>query len=208
MYKFNLPDSTIVNRFLPKKVFEEKVSNGKKLFKNISKITLKHKLSSQSINTPETKNIKEILIIQIKLNEKKLVNEAIKNISKLINAPILFEINFENEFCFVIFAKEENKYLLSSWNEQKEFNFQDTNLEKIYENIIKTFITLKNKELDITELIKKEKQIEDLKKQISILENKIKKEKIFKKQLELSRILKPLETQLLEKLSSTQKEQN
>ena len=62
MYKFNLPSSTLVNRFLAKKNFEAKVKNGKKIFENINRITLIHKLSSKSINTSETKNIKEILI--------------------------------------------------------------------------------------------------------------------------------------------------
>jgi hypothetical protein len=204
MYKFNLPNSTIVNRFLPKKTFEEKVSNGKKLFKNINKITLSYKLSAQSINTPETKNIKEILIIQIKLNEKEVPKEAIKNICKLIVSPILFEIVYEDEFCFMISAKDENKYFFSSWNEEKEFNFQDTNLEKIYENIVKTFLNIKDKNLPLKELIKKEQEIEELNKKIQALQNKIQKESVFKTQLKLSRLLKPLENQL----KTIQKDEN
>ncbi|WP_121626987.1 DUF4391 domain-containing protein [Poseidonibacter antarcticus] len=208
MHDFKLPSASIVNRFLPKKVFEEKIKNAKKIFKSIIKITLKHKLCSQSINTPETKNIKEILIIQIKLNEKEVPKEAIKNISKLINRPILYEIVYEEEYCFAIFTLDNSKCFLSPWNEKKEFNFQDINLEKIYENTVKTFLNTKNETLNLNELIKKEKEIQELKKQISTLENKIKKEKVFKRQLELSRSLKPLQTQLQEELKNIQKDEN
>jgi len=208
MHDFKLPSTTIVNRFLPKKVFEEKIKNAKKIFKSISKITLKHKLCSQSINTPETKNIKEILIIQIKLNEKEVPKEAIKNISKLINTPILYEIVYEEEYCFSIFTLDNSKCFLSPWNEKKEFNFQDINLEKIYENIVKTFLNTKNETLNLNELIKKEKQIQELKKQIQILENKIKKEKVFKRQLELSRSLKPLQEKLQKEQIQIKKDDN
>ena len=41
---FNLPNQTIIDKFLAKKIFEEKVTNGKKIFKDVSKITLKLKV--------------------------------------------------------------------------------------------------------------------------------------------------------------------
>lgn len=208
MYKFNLPNTTIVNRFLPKKIFEEKIKNGKKIFENINRITLIHKLSSKSINTSETKSIKEILIIEIQVKKKVIPKEAVKNISKLINSPILYKIVYEDEFCFAIFSLDFSKQFFSSWNEKKEFNFSDINLEKIYENIIKSFLNLKDIKLNFTELLKKEQEIKTLKEQIQALENKIKKQTVFKKQLELSRILKPLEIKLENELIIIQKEEN
>ena len=208
MYKFNLPNTTIVNRFLPKKIFEEKIKNGKKIFENINRITLIHKLSSKSINTSETKSIKEILIIEIQVKKKVIPKEAVKNISKLINSPILYKIVYEDEFCFAIFSLDFSKQFFSSWNEKKEFNFSDINLEKIYENIIKSFLNLKDIKLNFTELLKKEQEIKTLKEQIQALENKIKKQTVFKKQLELSRILKPLEIKLENELIIIQEEEN
>ena len=62
---FNLPKSCLANIFLPKKNFEEKVTNGKKVFKDISKITLKYKLAPNTINIEASENIKEILIFEL-----------------------------------------------------------------------------------------------------------------------------------------------
>ena len=67
----NLPNQAFIDKFLPKKSFEEKVVNGKKVFKDISKITLKYKLSPNTINIEKTQNIAEILIFEIILNEKR-----------------------------------------------------------------------------------------------------------------------------------------
>ena len=68
----NLPNQAFIDKFLPKKSFEEKVVNGKKVFKDISKITLKYKLAPNTINIEASENIKEILIFELILNEKNM----------------------------------------------------------------------------------------------------------------------------------------
>lgn len=194
----NLPNQTLIDKFLPKKTFEEKVTNGKKIFKNISKITLKCKLSANTINIEKTQNISEILIFEIVLNEKNIPKDAIKKIDELVVFPKLFVFKYKEDFCYGIFYKEEKKYFFSNWNEKKEFDFVALNLEKVYENIIKTFFKTQNKNanIDFKKSFELENKIENLKKEIEVLENKIKKEKQFKNQLELSKKLTPLKTQL------------
>ena len=194
----NLPNQTLIDKFLPKKTFEEKVTNGKKIFKNISKITLKCKLSANTINIEKTQNISEILIFEIVLNEKNIPKDAIKKIDELVVFPKLFVFKYKEDFCYGIFYKEEKKYFFSNWNEKKEFDFVALNLEKVYENIITTFFKTQNKNanIDFKKSFELENKIENLKKEIEVLENKIKKEKQFKNQLELSKKLTPLKTQL------------
>ena len=167
---FNLPKSCLVNIFLPKKNFEEKVTNGKKVFKDISKITLKYKLSPNTINIEKTQNVPEILIFEVLLYEKEIPKNAIKNIDELIVFPKLFVFKYKDDFCYGIF----------------------------YENLIKIFFKsdAKNIQNDFKKSFEIENKIEILKKEIEILENKIKKEKQFKYQLELSRKITPLKTQL------------
>ena len=195
---FNLPNQAFIDKFLPKKTFEEKVINGKKVFKDISKITLKYKLSPNTINIEKTQNIAEILIFEIILNEKNIPKNAIKTIDELVVFPKLYVFKYKDEFCYGVFYKEEKKYFFSNWNETKEFNFNHTNLEKVYENLIKIFFKsdAKNIQNDFKKSFEIENKIEILKKEIEILENKIKKEKQFKYQLELSRKITPLKTQL------------
>ena len=203
---FNLPNQAFIDKFLPKKTFEEKVINGKKVFKDISKITLKYKLSPNTINIEKTQNIAEILIFEIILNEKNIPKNAIKTIDELVIFPKLYVFKYKDEFCYGIFYKEEKKYFFSNWNETKEFNFNHTNLEKVYENLIKIFFkseasTIQN---DFKKSFQIENKIQNLKKEIEVLENKIKKEKQFKNKLLLSGQLTPLKT----KLQTIQKELN
>ena len=195
---FNLPNQTIIDKFLAKKIFEEKVTNGKKIFKDLSKITLKYKLSPNTINIEKTQNISEILIFEIVLNEKNIPKNAIKIVDELVVFPKLFIFKYKEDFCYGIFYKEEKKYFFSNWNEKKEFDFVALNLEKVYENIIKTFFKneAKNIQNDFKKSFELENKIENLKKEIQTLENRISKEKQFKHQLELSKKLTPLKTQL------------
>lgn len=195
---FNLPNQAFIDKFLPKKTFEEKVINGKKVFKDISKITLKYKLSPNTINIEKTQNIAEILIFEIILNEKNIPKNAIKTIDELVIFPKLYVFKYKDEFCYGIFYKEEKKYFFSDWNETKKFNFNHTNLEKVYENLIKIFFKneAKNIQNDFRKSFQLENKIETLKKEIEVLENKIKKEKQFKNQLELNKKLNLLKIEL------------
>ena len=195
---FNLPNQAFIDKFLPKKTFEEKVINGKKVFKDISKITLKYKLSPNTINIEKTQNIAEILIFEIILNEKNIPKNAIKTIDELVIFPKLYVFKYKDDFCYGIFYKEEKKYFFSDWNETKEFNFNHTNLEKVYENLIKIFFkseasTIQNNFIKSFQI---ENKIQNLKKEIEVLENKIKKEKQFKNQLELNKKLNSLKIEL------------
>ena len=195
---FNLPNQAFIDKFLPKKTFEEKVINGKKVFKDISKITLKYKLSPNTINIEKTQNIAEILIFEIILNEKNIPKNAIKTIDELVVFPKLYVFKYKHDFCYGIFYKEEKKYFFSDWNETKDFNFNHTNLGKVYENLIKIFFkseasTIQN---DFKKSFQIENKIQNLKKEIEVLENKIKKEKQFKNKLLLSGQLTPLKNQL------------
>ncbi len=194
----NLPNQAFIDKFLPKKTFEEKVINGKKVFKDISKITLKYKLSPNTINIEKTQNIAEILIFEIILNEKNIPKNAIKTIDELVVFPKLYVFKYKDDFSYGIFYKEEKKYFFSDWNETKDFNFNHTNLGKVYENLIKIFFKSEASIIqnDFRKSFELENKIQNLKKEIETLENKIKKEKQFKNKLLLSGQLTPLKTQL------------
>ena len=132
------------------------------------------------------------------INEKNIPKNAIKTIDELVIFPKLYVFKYKEEFCYGIFYKEEKKYFFSDWNETKEFNFNHTNLEKVYENLIKIFFkseasTIQN---DFRKSFQIENKIQNLKKEIEVLENKIKKEKQFKNKLLLSGQLTPLKNQL------------
>jgi hypothetical protein len=79
----NLPDSTLVNKFIPKKKFYEKIVLSPKLqsefINKIQKITWKYKLSQKSIGISETDKVTEIQIFEIELKEQVIPKKNIKN---------------------------------------------------------------------------------------------------------------------------------
>jgi len=198
MNAFNLPQNCQVNKSIPKKAFIEKSPHLKKSFANIEKIRWLYKLSPSTLHIPKEGKIEEIEIFSLILKTKEQPKEVIKAIKKLIPYPILFEIHHEESFCYATYLIDEDRCFFSNWNEALNFDFTATNLEKLYESIVKKFL---NEEVvtphtNLKESIAKSHKIEVLTKEIEALKKKIAKEKQFKKRLELSRVLKSKEEAL------------
>ena len=193
-----LPKSCEVNRFIPKKTFYEKVSissSVKQYFTELEKIYWKYKISEDTMNITKTTDIEEIEIFELALKEKCDIKNIINIITKKIPYIILFIIIYNDEFQYAIKFKED--ILLTDWNEEKDFNFVGINLKEVYNNIIRKFINDKSNE-NIGEIIERNKQIEELKKKISVLKNKINKEVQFNRKVELNIELINLEKKLEE----------
>lgn len=200
MKNLNLPTSTVVNKFIPKQTFINKIDNGKTIFSDIEKITWAYKLSSSTIKIDGTKQVEEIHIFNMILKSKDIPNKALNEIKKLIPYPILFILENNDNFCYAISLLNEKKYYISNWNEEKEFNFIDTNLEKVYQNIVKQFLTNLDtkisKTIDFNYSLELDNKIANLNKQIDMLKSKINKEKQYNKKTELNKELKKLKENL------------
>lgn len=205
MNNFNLPKSAENYRKIPKNKLIQKTKygvDGNKLFSTISNIAITHWISETTINISKTANITEIIILQLDLKEFEIPKEVVKIIqdSFSISSPILFVFKYEENFCYGIFLLDEKKYYFSKWNEEKEFNFIDTNLEKVYQNIVKQFLTnidtKINKDIEFKDFIELNEKIANLNKQIDMLKSKINKEKQFNKKTELNKELKKLKESL------------
>ncbi len=196
----NLPNSTKVEKFIPKQTFIKKVTNGKTIFSEIEKITWAYKLSPKTINIPSTTKVEEIHIFDIVLKSQEIPQKALNEVKKLIPYPVLFNLKYKDEYCYAISLLDQQKYYFSSWNEDKQFNFVDTDLQKVYQNIVKQFLknielTL-NKSLDFDTTIQLDNKIGILQKDIKSLKTKIAKEKQFNKKVELNKKLKQLKKEI------------
>lgn len=198
--KFNLPSSAIVDRFISKQTFINKIANGKAIFSDIEKITWGYKLSPSTINIDGTSKVEEIHIFNMSLKSNELPIKALNQIKKLIPYPILFAFKHQEHFCYGISLLEERKYYFSKWDEDKEFSFSDTNLEKVYQNIVKQFLanidTNIAKDIDFKQSIEIDSRVENINKQINTLKGKISREKQFNKKTELNKKLKKLKQDL------------
>lgn len=182
-----LPIECGVNKFLPKKIFYEKVgiSYGvKEEFVNlVDKITWLYKLSPDTIGIPKTESIEEIQIFQIDVKEKKVPLSVIKTITKGVQYKILFLIKYNSEFCYSI---KVDDIIVTEWNEKISFDFNAINLEIVYENIVKSVIKEEENDKRFDEIIDDRNTIIDLEKRINRLRQKIKNEKQFNKKMELN----------------------
>lgn len=201
MKHLNLPVSAFVNRFIPKSKFFEKAKINSKLKQEftdeIARITLQYILAEKSINISGTENIKELHIFHIALKQKKIPKNILRAIDRAMsyNIAILYIFEYEHNIAYGITTKEDSaqRYYFSDWNANIEFQFTGNTIEHIYQKIIKTFIQERSEisveNEDFIDIVKKDMQREKLFKEISSLENKIKNEKQFNKQIVLNQEL-------------------
>ena len=190
---FELPKACYVNKFLPKKIFYEKVgvsSGVKDEFVNlIDRITWLYKLSPDTIGITKTESIEEIQIFQKEIKEKRIPLSVIKTITKGVQYKILFVIKFNDDFCYSI---KVDDIFTTEWNDNINFDFNAINLEIVYENIVKSILKEESNNKKFEEIIDNRVYKADLEKRINQLKQKIKNEKQFNKKVELNKQLNEL----------------
>lgn len=192
-----LPKECIVDKFIPKKIFYEKVSlssNLKQEFVDkIDKIYWKYKISEDTLNISKTENVEEIEIFELTLKEKVNCQNIIKVITKNIPYIILFEICYKDEVQYAI--KHNDDIYFTNWNEKIDFNFNGIDLNAVYENIIRSVTNISEQSNNIDEELEKDKKLKEVQKEIERLESKMKSEKQFNKKVELNKNILELKKQ-------------
>lgn len=193
-----LPEECIVDKFIPKKIFYEKVnlsSNLKQEFVDkIDKIYWKYKISEDTLNISKTENVEEIEIFELTLKEKVNCQSIIKVITRNIPYIILFEICYNDEVQYAI--KHNDDIYFTNWNERIDFNFNGIDLNIVYENIIRSVMNISEQSNNIDEELEKDKKLKEVQKEIERLESKMKSEKQFNKKVELNKKIIELKCKL------------
>lgn len=189
-----LPKECIVDKFIPKKIFYEKVSLSSNLKQEfVDKIYWKYKISEDTLNISKTENVEEIEIFELTLKEKVNCQNIIKVITKNIPYIILFEICYNDEVQYAI--KHNDDIYFTNWNEKIDFNFNGIDLNVVYENIIRSVTNISEQSNNIDEELEKDKKLKEVQKEIERLENKMKSEKQFNKKVELNKNILELKKQ-------------
>ncbi len=176
-----LPSNCIVDKFIPKKTFYEKVNISNSIKEEftdkLSKIYWRYKISEDTINISKTEEIEEIEVFELELKEKYNSKNLIAIITKNIPYPILFSIKYENEFQYAIRYKDD--IFFSEWNKELDFKFAALNIKLIYENIVKCITNVENDTVELDKEIQRQNEINRLNNEIKKLESKIRSEKQF-----------------------------
>lgn len=195
-----LPKKCVVDKFIPKKIFYEKVNLSSSLKQEfvdkVDKIYWKYKISEDTLNISKTENVEEIEIFEITLKEKVDCKSIIKVITKNIPYIILFEICCNDEVQYAI--KHNDDIYFTNWNEKIDFNFDGIDLNIVYENIIRSVANISEQNNNINEELEKSKRISEIQKEMEKLERKMKAEKQFNRKVELNLELNKIKKELEE----------
>lgn len=203
---FKLPKTAFVNKFIAKTKFYEKAALSAKLQKEfvdkIQKITWKYKLAESTVGITKTAKVTEIQIFEIELKEQVIPKNVLKVIDKAIPYQILYRFIYKENEAYGITLKENKtaeNYYFSEWNEKKIFDFTGIDLEKVYQKIIKVFITSEAKaKTSFNEIIDTDNKIKALENEIEALGSRISKEKQFNRKVEINKVLLERKKQLKE----------
>ena len=169
--------------------------------KYVQKITWKYKLAENTIRIKKWKNVEEIQIFEVILKEKELPKKIFSSIDKIIPYPILYECKYNDHVAYVIAYNKE--YYNTERDQEIEFGFTWTTLDRVYENIISRFITDQHIESTqaFDDLLERNHKKEVLEKDIEKLKSKIRKEVQMKDKLPLNMELQKKKKELEELLS-------
>ena len=214
-----LPKATEFNRRIPKAKFYENINittSLKRLFLDqIKNIDWRNKIASTTTNLIDGKYVTEIEVFEINLDSSQVDIGLLKFIDSVIPYHILYILEYIGKYQVWIGYKEAtdiekkiskvDRYYHTNWLEETELivKLEGLNLDDVYENLVRQIAGDKLQSDGSSESLKqsvqRDKEIETLQKQISILQNKIRKEKQLNKQIEMNTELKKLRS-VLEKL--------
>ena len=210
----DLPKSTEFNKRIPKQKFYEKIDVFpalKRVFvEQIKTIYWRNKLAAITLNLAPGTSVDEIEIIEIKLSSQELDEAVLRQIDKEVPYHILVVLECEGKYRAVIGYKEKSvsgksafkvdRYYFTDWMEESELpvRIEGLTMDAVYENFVRQIAgpdlgQAAAGETTLKESIEIQKQREQLQKQITALEAKIRKEKQPKKKFEMVKELKNLQ---------------
>jgi hypothetical protein len=200
----DFPNRTLFNRKIPKQKFYEHVdmkhSLERQFAKEIETIYWRNKLSSDTLNISKGSYVTEIEIFEIVLKEPGISKNLIEIIDREIPYHLVFIVRYNDSGQIWISYKEDSKsregkfkvdsYYTTNWVEfgTLTLEIEGLNLDKVYENFMLQVAGGKlriDHGTDIKEAVSIAKQQDKLETTIKQLENKIRNEKQYNRQVHL-----------------------
>ncbi len=197
---FGLPSSTEIRKPVHKKLLYQKFPNelsGEKkerFDRDISRIIITNEISETSVNIRSTEKIQSIFVVQVELKTKDYNDRNISLISKLFGQNLLMILHYAEEYQLAIY---ETRLLKSDWNKDFDLTLIGLDLSAVWDGFITAvsgIVASENNTLE--EQISVEAEKEKIKKKISDLENKARKETQSKKKFEMFQKIKEYQKKL------------
>ena len=210
-----LPKSTEFNKRIPKQKFYENLSvtpTMKRAFiDQIKVIYWRNKVAVTTMNLAAGDTVTEVEVFEVKLSAPQLDISVLRQIDKEIPYHIVFLLEYDGKYQAWTAYKESaasgnnafkvGTYYHTDWLPESEIPLKvdGLSIDKVYENFVRqiagdTLQTDTNESLK--ESVERDERRQQLEKQISALQVKVRKEKQLNKQVQLNAELKKLRKEL------------
>lgn len=212
-----LPKSTEFDRRIPKQKFYENLSVTpilRDVIKNqIKTIYWRNKIAPLTVNVASGKDVTEIEVFEVKIMGETLDETVLSQIDKEIPYHILFLLE-NNEMYQAWIGYKENalsgsnafkvsSYYHTDWMKESELpvHLDGLDMDAVYENYVRQIAgdaisSEKGKTESLKESVERDNHRQELEKQITTLQIKVRKEKQLNKQVELNAEFKKLREEL------------
>ena len=209
------PVSTEFNKRIPKQKFYENLDVSPTLRRvfvdQIRIVYWRNKLAASTLNIAAGEAVTEIEVFEVRLNEP-LLNEAVlKQIDKEIPYHLLFILTCDGKAQAWIGYKEAaasgsnafkvNRYYHTDWmpEDELQFHIDGLNMDAVYESLVRQIAGDKlqtDSGESLKESVERDEKKKQLEKQISVLENKMRKEKQLNRRMEMNAEMKRLRKEI------------
>lgn len=213
-----LPKSTEFNKRIPKQKFYDNLTVSPALKRSfvdqIRIIYWANKIAPSTVNLAEGKNVTEIEVFHIRLNQKIFDENVLKQIDREIPYHILFVLEYDGKYKAVIGYKEAagsgkaafkvDRYYQTEWMPEDKLtvHLDGLNIDTVYENFVRQIagdvLQAATPQESLKESVARDDRRDALQKQINKLQAKIRKEKQLNRQMEMNAELKKLRRELEE----------
>ena len=134
-----LPKSTVMHKQLPKKAIYDKfhmdTAAKNKLDADISKITIVHEISPQTIHIPEGDKVKGIFVLLVSLKQERFDERNIVLLSRLIPQNILLVLEYGGKDKLAVYYR---KLMQTEWKllDEQRIELTGLDLDAVWQNII------------------------------------------------------------------------
>lgn len=214
----NFPKTTEFNKRVPKQKFYEHLTVSPDLrrafVEQIKAVIWRNKLAADTLNIAAGEQVLEVEVFLVQLTGREVPEVVLRQIDKEISYHILFLLEFAGKYQAWIGYKtlaaaggsKVNRYYHTDWLAAEDLPLQIAGLDMdaVYDNLVRQIAgeRLQKQQAaqgeSLQEAVEREKQREQLEKQILALEKKIKREKQFNRQVEMNSLLKKLRKELEE----------
>mgnify|MGYP000336247671 FL=1 len=213
-----LPKSTEFNKRIPKQKFYDNLTVSPTLKRSfvdqIRIIYWANKIAPSTLNLAEGKNVTEIEVFHIQLNQETLDENVLKQIDREIPYHILFVLEYDGKYKAVMGYKEAagsgkasfkvDRYYQIEWLPETNLpvHLDGLNIDAVYENFVRQIagdvLQAATPQESLKESVARDDRRDALQKQINKLQAKIRKEKQLNRQMEMNAELKKLRRELEE----------